>query len=234
MTGQTVRSILVVDDETHIRNMLARALQAEGYQVQTVATGAAALDTVAGHPPDLVVLNLYLPDMNGLHVLERLLAGRPSLIVLIVSAAPDVESRVAALDAGARDFLPRPFALAELLARVRAGLRSSPAAQLQNSSPDHPDTRSAGVGAAVRRRRSIELTGRALDRLRAESGTDAVNAAVDQAHAAITDTERGPLAEALRALLVEIGRCQHAGRSSSPELEARFRAAVAALAHPDT
>ncbi|MFC4947506.1 response regulator transcription factor [Pseudonocardia sp. GCM10023141] len=226
-------SVLVVDDESRIRDLLRRALQAEGYQVQTVATGAAALAAAADHPPDLVVLDLYLPDMHGLDVLGFLLAADPDLIVLIVSAASDI-SPVDALENGAQDFLPKPFALAELLARVRSGLRSLPPVSLAGSL-DHPVMESAGtVVTPWRRQRSLELVGYALDRLRDTSGIAVVDAAIDQADAAIADTEPGHLTDALRDLLVEIRHCQRAGQMSSPALEARFRTAAAALARPDS
>jgi DNA-binding response OmpR family regulator len=116
--------LLVVDDEERIRQLMRRVLESEGYVVDTAATGSDGLDKAAGYPYGLVVLDLMLPDMSGSDVLAGLLAGGgETRRVLVVSAVPEIGQRVRVLDMGALDFLPKPFAIAELLARIRARLR---------------------------------------------------------------------------------------------------------------
>jgi DNA-binding response OmpR family regulator len=115
--------LLVVDDEELICRMLGRALRSAGYEVDSATTGPAALDAVRAHSYDMIVLDLMLPGMPGSDVLRRLLDERPDRRVLVLSAAAGVEARVGCLEAGAVDYLAKPFALAELLARIRRRLR---------------------------------------------------------------------------------------------------------------
>jgi DNA-binding response OmpR family regulator len=115
--------LLVVDDEDRICRLLGRALRSAGYEVDSVATGPAALAAARARPYDLIVLDLMLPGMPGDDVLRRLLHDRPDRRVLVLSAAVGVEARVGCLEAGAVDYLAKPFALAELLARIRRRLR---------------------------------------------------------------------------------------------------------------
>jgi two-component system response regulator MprA len=116
-------SILVVDDDAPIRRMLSRTLQAEGYAVEAAADGGAALAALESGIPDLVVLDVAMPGLDGLAV-SRLLRRRGlALPILMLTARDAVEDRVAGLDAGADDYLVKPFASGELLARVRALLR---------------------------------------------------------------------------------------------------------------
>lgn len=119
--------LLVVDDEERIRTLLRRVFENEGFTVDTAASGTEAV-TLAGRGHDLVVLDLMLPDMDGTEVLTRLLTADPLRRVVVLSAVPEIGSRVQVLDMGALDFIPKPFAIAELLARVRARLRETPAA----------------------------------------------------------------------------------------------------------
>jgi len=120
-------SILVVDDDAPIRRMLARTLQAEGYAVEAAADGGAALAALESGVPDLVVLDVAMPGLDGLAV-SRLLRRRGlALPILMLTARDAVEDRVAGLDAGADDYLVKPFALDELLARLRALLRRTEA-----------------------------------------------------------------------------------------------------------
>ncbi|MCW2965048.1 MAG: two component transcriptional regulator, winged helix family [Actinomycetia bacterium] len=116
-------AILVVDDDAPIRRMLDRTLSAEGYAVETAADGGAALAAVERSTPDLVVLDVGLPGVDGLAVSRRLRAKGLSVPVLLLTARDSVPDRVAGLDAGADDYLVKPFATEELLARVRALLR---------------------------------------------------------------------------------------------------------------
>jgi two-component system, OmpR family, response regulator MprA len=116
--------ILVVDDERAVRESLRRALELEGYQVELAEDGEQALERVAGiAAPDAVILDVLMPGIDGLEVCRRLRAEPNSVPVLMLTARAEVDSRVAGLDAGADDYLPKPFALAELLARLRALLR---------------------------------------------------------------------------------------------------------------
>jgi two-component system response regulator MprA len=116
-------AILVVDDDAPIRRMLDRTLSAEGYAVATAADGGEALAAVERSAPDLVVLDVGLPGVDGLSVSRRLRAKGLAVPVLLLTARDSVPDRVAGLDAGADDYLVKPFATEELLARVRALLR---------------------------------------------------------------------------------------------------------------
>ena len=118
--------ILVVDDERAVRESLRRALQLEGYEVELAEDGADALAKLnGGGTPDAVILDVLMPTIDGLEVCRRIRRDGNSVPVLMLTARAEVESRVAGLDAGADDYLPKPFALEELLARLRALLRRS-------------------------------------------------------------------------------------------------------------
>ena len=116
-------AILVVDDDAPIRRMLDRTLSAEGYTVESAPDGGAALAAVERSTPDLIVLDVGLPGVDGLSVSKRLRAKGLAVPVLLLTARDAVADRVAGLDAGADDYLVKPFATEELLARVRALLR---------------------------------------------------------------------------------------------------------------
>ena len=116
-------AILVVDDDAPIRRMLERTLTAEGYAVESAADGGEALAAVERAVPDLVVLDVAMPGLDGLSVCRRLRRAGLGLPVLLLTARDAVSDRVAGLDAGADDYLVKPFAPEELLARVRALLR---------------------------------------------------------------------------------------------------------------
>ena len=120
MTGATV---LVVDDDGPIRRMLERTLAAEGYAVAVAADGGSALAAVERSVPDALVLDVAMPDLDGLAVCRRLRAKGLALPIILLTARDAVHDRVAGLDAGADDYLVKPFAAEELLARVRALLR---------------------------------------------------------------------------------------------------------------
>jgi two-component system response regulator MprA len=118
--------ILVVDDERAVRESLRRALELEGYTVDLADDGEEALERLGGSQEgeaDAVILDVLMPGVDGLEVCRRLRAGGNAVPVLMLTARAEVDSRVAGLDAGADDYLPKPFALAELLARLRALLR---------------------------------------------------------------------------------------------------------------
>ncbi len=115
--------VLVVDDDRAIRESLERLLELEGYEVRTAADGAAALDALRDRQVDLVVLDLMLPGVDGLSVCRVLRSEGDRTPVLMLTARTETSDRVAGLDAGADDYLPKPFDPSELLARVRALLR---------------------------------------------------------------------------------------------------------------
>ena len=116
--------ILVVDDERAVRDSLRRALQLEGYDVELAGDGAEALDRIhAGNGLDAVLLDVSMPQLDGLETCRRLREEGNSLPVLMLTARDEVADRVAGLDAGADDYVVKPFALEELLARLRALLR---------------------------------------------------------------------------------------------------------------
>jgi two-component system response regulator MprA len=123
LQGESMRAhLLVVDDDEHLSIALRRALVFEGYDVSVAASGEAGLRVALDRPPDLVVLDMLLPGLDGLEVCRRLRAGS-DVPILILTARDEVADRVAGLDAGADDYLVKPFAVDELLARVRALLR---------------------------------------------------------------------------------------------------------------
>jgi two-component system, OmpR family, response regulator MprA len=116
-------AILVVDDDAPIRRMLERTLAAEGYSVSSSADGGSAMAAVERSAPDLVVLDVAMPGLDGLAVSRRLRQKGLAVPILMLTARDGVPDRVAGLDAGADDYLVKPFAADELLARVRALLR---------------------------------------------------------------------------------------------------------------
>ena len=116
-------AVLVVDDDRPVLAMLERTLAGEGYEVRTARDGPAALVAVERAAPDLIVLDVMLPGMDGLAVARRLRARGLTLPILLLTARDAVAERVAGLDAGADDYLVKPFAAEELMARVRALLR---------------------------------------------------------------------------------------------------------------
>jgi len=112
--------ILLVEDDLSLADSLATALKREGFAVNHVATGKAALLAAETMPPELVILDLGLPDMDGLAVLKQLHKGKTPLLVLVLTARNTTEDKVSGLNLGADDYLAKPFEMAELLARLRA------------------------------------------------------------------------------------------------------------------
>jgi DNA-binding response OmpR family regulator len=115
--------ILVIDDEQAIRSALSRALEAEGLRIDSAETGSDGLRRALAEVYDLVILDLVMPSTDGRAILRQLLNDRPAQAVLVLSCLSDVRSKVDCLELGARDYLTKPFSLAELLARVRIQLR---------------------------------------------------------------------------------------------------------------
>ena len=120
--------VLVVEDDPAVRASLQRSLAFEGYDVVVATDGAAGLEAISTHRPDAVLLDLGLPRLDGLEVCRRLRASGDVTPVLMLTAREGTRDRVSGLDAGADDYLPKPFALEELLARLRALLRRAGAA----------------------------------------------------------------------------------------------------------
>ena len=117
--------VLVVEDDEEIAQVLQRSLRLEGYEVRIAADGEAALDPAAAFDPDLVILDLGLPKLDGMEVARRLRAA-DDVPILMLTARDALEARVEGLDAGADDYLVKPFERQELLARLRALLRRRP------------------------------------------------------------------------------------------------------------
>ena len=115
--------VLLADDDRALRDAVGRALRLEGFDVTLATDGPEALDLAAKSPPDIVVLDVAMPTMNGLEVCRRMRLAGARTSVLMLTAKDALSDRVAGLDAGADDYLVKPFALEELLARVRAGVR---------------------------------------------------------------------------------------------------------------
>jgi two-component system response regulator MprA len=117
--------VLVAEDERAVRESLTRALTLEGYDVTSVADGAQALESMRNEPADVVLLDVMMPVVDGLTACRVLRSEKNRVPILMVTARTETSDRVAGLDAGADDYLPKPFALEELLARLRALLRRS-------------------------------------------------------------------------------------------------------------
>ncbi len=125
--------ILVVDDEPNIAELLAMALRLEGWEILVAHTGAQAVTTARRHAPHAVVLDMMLPDFDGLEVLRKLRAHSPDVPVLFLTARDAVEDRVSGLTAGGDDYVTKPFSLEEVVARLRALLRRTGGARERTS-----------------------------------------------------------------------------------------------------
>ncbi len=112
--------ILIIEDETRLARLIARVLGEEGYATKTVGDGRSGLARALAEPFDLLIVDWMLPDLDGIQVVRRLRTAEVTVPVLMLTARAQIEDRVEGLDAGADDYLPKPFAFAELLARVRA------------------------------------------------------------------------------------------------------------------
>ncbi|MCX6385103.1 MAG: response regulator transcription factor [Solirubrobacterales bacterium] len=156
--------VLVVDDEASIRQALERALRLEGFAVETADGGYAALAAVAARPPAVIVLDVTMPDLDGVSVVRRLRADGHDVPVCILSARDDVEDRVAGLQAGADDYLVKPFAITELTARLQALLRRR-GTNLATTLIAGPLVIDPRRYVATRDGRDLALTGREFDLL---------------------------------------------------------------------
>ena len=156
--------VLVVEDDDAIAQVLQRSLRMEGYEVRVADDGPAALDAAHGFLPDLVILDLGLPGMDGIEVAKRLRDSDDDVPILVLTARDAIESRVEGLDSGADDYLVKPFERQELLARIRALLRRTPprgSAPLRVGDLSlNPDTHEVHRG-----ERDVELTQREFELL---------------------------------------------------------------------
>ena len=165
MTTTTNQRILVVDDEAPIRRYLRAALSTQGFNVYESASGEEALQAVLSHRPDIIILDLGLPDIDGIEVTRRLREWSQTPII-ILSVREAEQDKIAALDAGADDYLTKPFGTGELLARMRVALRK------QSSAANEPVFESKGLSMDFARRlvmvneKEIQLTPTEYDLLK--------------------------------------------------------------------
>lgn len=129
---------MVVDDEQAVRDSLRRSLGFNGYEVSQASDGAEALELIRAERPELVILDVMMPKIDGLEVCRQLRSTGYERPVLMLTARDGVSDRVAGLDAGADDYLPKPFALEELLARVRSLLRRAAADAIAPRGAERP------------------------------------------------------------------------------------------------
>ena len=159
-------TVLIVDDDPKLLKMLGRTLVYEGFRVLSASNGVEALAEIQAHRPDVVVLDWMMPGMDGLTALESLRAAGDQTLVLMLTARDAVENRVAGLEGGADDYLVKPFAPAELLARIHALLRR-PSVSLNDDALSYDNLRLNPVTREVwRGDRRIELTAKEFDLLR--------------------------------------------------------------------
>jgi two-component system response regulator MprA len=151
--------VLVVDDDRSVRESLRRSLQFNGYEVATASDGLEALETIARQRFDIIVLDVMMPRLDGLETCRRLRALGEEVPIIVLTARDAVSDRVSGLDAGADDYLPKPFALEELLARLRAPLRRAQPAGVDGEALTFADLSLDPLTREVRRGdRSISLT----------------------------------------------------------------------------
>ncbi len=158
MGGGDTERVLVVDDDPPLRRMLTRTLSAEGFEVAQAADGGAALVAVERAAPDVIVLDVAMPAIDGLAVCRRLRAKGLATPILMLTARDAVADRVSGLEAGADDYLVKPFAVSELIARLRALTRRGRVSEPMLTYADL--TLDVGTGRASRGPRALELTGR--------------------------------------------------------------------------
>lgn len=158
-------TILVVDDDPKLLNMLQRTLTLEGFRVLTAPNGTAALAQVQSHHPDVIILDWLMPGLNGIGVIQQLRALDDQTLILMLTARDAVEDRVEGLETGADDYLVKPFAPAELVARLHALLRR-PAIASQSDPLTYADLYLHPVTRETRRgQRTFELTRKEFDLL---------------------------------------------------------------------
>ena len=193
--------ILIAEDDRRVRSSLERALTLEGYEVATAGDGASALRLHADRPADLLLLDVSMPNADGLSVCRQLRAQGDDTPVLILTARHEVHDRVAGLDAGADDYVVKPFALDELLARLRARLRSAAPDDVNLLVLDDLRIDLAGR-LATRQGRVLDLSRTEFDLLEVLVGNAGVVLSRDQLYDAVWD---GALETDSKTLDVYIG-----------------------------
>ncbi len=166
MTATSLSRVLVVDDEESVRQALERALRLEGFAVDVAAGGEPALEAASVTPPDVIVLDVVMPDLSGIEVTRRLRGQGNQVPICILSARDEVADRVEGLRVGADDYLVKPFALEELVARLHALLRRTPTG---GSAPIRVGDLSVDPARRLveRGNRELELTNREFELLEA-------------------------------------------------------------------
>jgi two-component system response regulator MprA len=154
-------TVLVAEDDQSVRESLVLALELEGYRVDAVTNGADAIDAAERAAPDVIVLDIMMPVLDGLTACRRLRAAGSRVPILMLTARQEVSDRVSGLDAGADDYLPKPFSLDELLARLRALLR-------RTDSAEAGEARRVGDLELDPRRRTATRNGRSLELTKTE------------------------------------------------------------------
>ena len=153
--------VLVAEDDQAVRNAVVRVLELDGHSVQSANDGRAALDAIIDDTPDAVVMDVMMPFVDGLTVCREVRHRGNRVPILLLTARVEVDDRVAGLDAGADDYLTKPFAVAELSARVRALLR-------RNSSPETNSRLTVGSLSIDRDTRSVTRNGRSIELTKTE------------------------------------------------------------------
>ncbi len=169
----TATAVLLVEDDERISEPLIRVLRAEGFEVEHVDAGLAAIDSVSGARPDLVLLDLTLPDIDGLDVCRRIRATHPELPIIMLTARAEEMDVIVGLNAGADDYVAKPFRLAELVARIRARLRLVEHSTASRTNGPligagielHTDARRCFVTDGTGHREEVELTTKEFDLL---------------------------------------------------------------------
>jgi len=210
-------SIVIAEDDRAVRESVTRALELEGYSVTAVGDGAAALEVAAADGVDLLILDLGMPNVDGLTVCRRLRSAGSRIPILVLTARTEVSDRVSGLDAGADDYLPKPFSLDELFARIRSLLRRSTygddEAELREVTVDDLRIDDASRR-AWRGEREMELTKTEFDLLQLL----AYNAGVVLAHSTIYDRiwgyDFGPDSKALAVYIGYLRRKTEEGGES--------------------
>jgi two-component system response regulator MprA len=165
VTDTTLARVLVAEDDRGVRESLVRALRFEGYDVEAVYDGAQALEAVGDRPPDVVILDVMMPYVDGLTVCRELRDRHRALPILMLTARHEVSDRVAGLDAGADDYLVKPYAMSELAARVRALLRRTSVSGARDVLRVEDLTLDPRARTAERAGRALELTKTEFDLL---------------------------------------------------------------------
>ena len=165
MNGIAMARVLVAEDDQGVRESLVRSLRFEGYDVVAVTDGAQALDVAAAERPDVVVLDVMMPRMDGLSACRALRSRFPTLPILLLTARHEVSDRVAGLDAGADDYLVKPYATSELAARLRALLRRTSVSGSQDKIVVNGVTLDPSARLAWRNGRELGLTKTEFDLL---------------------------------------------------------------------